>query len=161
MATLTIVLPSCGHEAFKWPQIYQQDPNFATTYHVLGTVVNVTDFHIQDGLLCHLGHLYVSASEHAKMILEAHYSQMAWHFGVDKTMVILHKHFYWPKIRQDVSKYIRYCTACAIAKPSIKKQSLYTPLHTHETSQETISMDCISSLSSTKQGNDCIFVVVD
>jgi hypothetical protein len=95
------------------------------------------------------------------MIWEAHYSQMARHFGVEKTVVILHKHFYWPKLRQDINKYIISCTACAIAKPTIKKQGLYTPLPTPEKPWESISMDYMSGLSSTKQGNDCVFVVVD
>jgi hypothetical protein len=155
------VLHSCGHEASEWPQLYQQDPDFATTYQLLGTGANVTDFHIQDRLLCHLGHLCVPASECAKMIWEAHYSRMAGHFGMEKTVAVLQKHFYWPKLRHDVNKYIRSCTACAIAKPTIKKQGLYTPLPTPERPWESISMDYMSGLPSTKQGNDCVFVVVD
>jgi hypothetical protein len=69
--------------------------------------------------------------------------------------------FYWPKVRHDVNKYIRYCISCAIAKPSIKKQGLYTPLPSPENPWESISMDYMSGLPSTKQGNDCVFVVVD
>ena len=98
MATLTIVLHSCGHEASEWPQLYQQDPYFATTYHLLGTNATVTDFHIQDGLLCHLGHLCVPTSKREKMIWDAHYSRMEVHFGIEKTVVVLEKLFYWPKL---------------------------------------------------------------
>jgi hypothetical protein len=98
MASLTFVLHSCGHEAFEWPQLYQQDLDFATTYQLLGTCDNVTNFHIQDELLFHLGHLCAPAIEHAKMIWEAHYSWMARHFGVEKIVVILQKYFYWPKL---------------------------------------------------------------
>jgi hypothetical protein len=56
------------HEASAWPQLYQQDPDFATTYQLFGTGVTVTDFHIQDRLLCHLGHLCVCTNECANMI---------------------------------------------------------------------------------------------
>jgi hypothetical protein len=127
VAALTTVLHSCGHEASEWPQLYQQDPDFATTYQLLGTGVNVTDFHIQDGMLCHLGHLCVPTSERAKMIWEAHYSRMAGHFGMEKTVVILQKHFYWPKLRQDVNKYIISCTPVPFpSQPSRSKA--YTPL---------------------------------
>jgi hypothetical protein len=146
MAALTIVLHSYGHEASKWPQIYQQDLDFTTTYHLLGTGPTVTDFHIQDGLLCHMGHLHVPTRKHAKLIWEAHYSRMARHFGMEKIVVILQKHFYWPKIRQDVRKYIRYFTSCAISKPTIKKQGLYTPLPTPEKPWESISMDYMFGL---------------
>jgi hypothetical protein len=99
MAALTTMLHSCGHEASKWPQLYQQDPDFATTYQLLGTDVTVTDFHIQDELLCHLVHLFVPAREREKLIWESHYSWMVGHFGMEKIVVVLHKHFYWPKHR--------------------------------------------------------------
>jgi hypothetical protein len=61
----------------------------------------------------------------------------------------------------DVSKYIRSYTACTIAKPTTKKQGMYTPLPTPKRPWESISMDYMSGLPSTKQGNDCVFVVVD
>jgi len=64
------------------------------------------------------------------MIWEAHYIWVAGHFGVEKIVALLNKYFYWPNIRQDVEKYIRSCTACAIAKPTIKNQVLCTPLPT-------------------------------
>jgi hypothetical protein len=86
---------------------------------------------------------------------------MARHFGMEKTMSIRHKHFYYPKLRQDVSKYIRSFTACDIAKPTIKKQGLHTPLPSLERPWESISMYYMSGLPSTKHDNDCVFVVVD
>jgi hypothetical protein len=65
------------------------------------------------------------------------------------------------KLRQEVSKYIKACTACAIAKPTTKKQGLYTSLPTPDRPWEFISMDYMLGLSSTKRGNDCVFVSVD
>jgi hypothetical protein len=58
-------------------------------------------------------------------------------------------------------KYIRSCTACTISKPTTKKQGMYTPLPTPDRPWESISMDYMSGLPSTKRGNDCVFVVVD
>jgi hypothetical protein len=86
---------------------------------------------------------------------------VAGHFDVEKIVAMLQKHFYYPKLRQEVGKYIRSCTACSIAKPTTKKQGLYTPLPTPDRPWESISMDYMSGLPSTKQGNDCVFVVVD
>ena len=62
---------------------------------------------------------------------------------------------------QDIEKYIRSCTTYAITKPSIKKQGLYNLLPTPSGPWESISMDCMSGLPSTKHGNDCVFVHVD
>jgi hypothetical protein len=91
VASLATMFHSCGHEASKWPQLYQQYPDF-------GIGMTVTNFHIQDGLLCHLGHLGVPTSERAKLIWKSHYSRMAGHFFMEKIVVVIQKHFYWPKI---------------------------------------------------------------
>ena len=42
-----------------------------------------------------------------------------------------------------------------------KKQGVYTPLPTPNKTWESISMDYMSGLSSTKRRNDCVCVVVD
>eukprot|EP00253_Pinus_taeda_P029383 PITA_29383 len=158
---LTIVLNSCGHETFDWPLLYKSNPKFGHIYQTLLEGQQVPDFHLQDTLLCHLEHLCVPSSECTKMIWEACYSWAAGHFGVEKTVAVLQKYFYWPNLRQNVVKYIRSCTACAIAKPTIKKQGLYTLLPTPSRPWESISMDYMSCLPSTKHGNHCVFVVVD
>ena len=121
VAALTMVLDSCGHETSRWPQLYKTDLEFATTYKMLGANIVVNNFHLQDGLLCRLGHICVPSSERAKLIWEGHYSGVTGHFNVEKTVVVLQKHLYWPKLRQDVSKYIRSCTVCVIAKLNNKK----------------------------------------
>ena len=76
-------------------------------------------------------------------------------------MAVLQKYFYWPKLCQDVGKYIRSCIAYAISKLAIKKQGMYIPLPTPPWPWEFVSMDYMSDLPSTKHDNDCIFVVVD
>jgi hypothetical protein len=57
VATLTTVLDSCDHETSRWPQLYETDADFATAYQMLGANVIVDNFHLQDGLLCCLGHI--------------------------------------------------------------------------------------------------------
>jgi hypothetical protein len=86
---------------------------------------------------------------------------MAGHFGIEKIVAILEQHFYWLKLQEDVSKYIRSYTAYAIAKSSIKKQCMCTCIPTLDRSWESISMEYMSSLPSTKQGNVYVFLVVD
>jgi hypothetical protein len=111
--------------------------------------------------LCHLGHICVPSSKRAKLIWESHYSRVAEHFSVKKTVVMLHKHFYWLKLQQEVSKYIRSCIVYTISKPNTKKEGLCTPLPTPNRPWESISMDYMSGLPSTNRGNECVFVVVD
>jgi hypothetical protein len=125
--TLTMVLDSCDHETSGWPQLYETDPDFATTYQMLGANAVVDNFHLQDGLLCRLGHICVPSSERVKMIWEAHYSRVAGHFGIKKTVAMLQKHFYWLKLRQEVNKYIRSCTAVLLPNRPLRNRAC-TPL---------------------------------
>jgi hypothetical protein len=127
MATLTTVLQSCGNEALEWPQLYQQDPEFTTTYQLLGISTTITDFHIQDKLSCHMGHLFVPIREHAKLIWEAHYSRVEDHFGVEKTVVVLQKHFIGQNFdRTSTSIYDLVLPVPLPSQPSRRKA--YTPL---------------------------------
>ena len=99
---ITTVLNSCGHETSDWTLLYKSDPEFSHTYRTLLEGNQVPNFHLQDALLCHMGHLFVPSSKRAKMIWEAHYSQVAGHFGVKKKVAVLKKYFYWPNLLQDV-----------------------------------------------------------
>jgi hypothetical protein len=156
-----MVLDSYDHETSGWPHLYEIDPDFSTTCQMLGANSMVANFHIQDGLLCRLGYLCVPSRERAKLIWEAHYSRVAGHFGVEKIVAVLQKHFYWLKLRQDVDKYIRSYITCIISKPTTKKRGMYNPLPTPNMPWESNSMDYMSGLPSTKRGNDCVFVVAD
>ena len=80
---LTTVLKSSGHETSNWLLLYKSDTKFSHTYKILLEGTQVRNFHLQDALICHLGHLYVSSSEHSKMTWEAHYSRVVGHFKVD------------------------------------------------------------------------------
>jgi hypothetical protein len=156
-----MMLESCVHDTSEWPYLYEKDPNFATIYKMLGTNTTITNFHLQDGILCHLGHICATSSEREKIIWEAHYIRVEGHFGIEKTVAVMQQHFHWSKLRQNVNKYIKSCIACAITKLDTKKQGMYTPLPTLDRTYESISMDYMSGLPSTNRGNECVFVVFD
>jgi hypothetical protein len=59
ITTLTTVIEYSVHYTYGWPQLYETDPDLITTYQMLGENVVVDNFHLQDGLLCHLGHVCV------------------------------------------------------------------------------------------------------
>jgi hypothetical protein len=70
-------------------------------------------------------------------------------------------HFYWPKMRCDVDRFVRLCITCHRSKFKLKPHSLYTPLPAPTTPWEDICMYFVLGLSRTKRGHDSIFVVVD
>lgn len=40
-----------------------------------------------------------------ELLLKAHARGIMSHFGIQKTLAMLHEHFYWPGMRHDVYKY--------------------------------------------------------
>jgi hypothetical protein len=84
------------------------------------------------------------------------------HFGVKKTEDVLVAHFFWPKMRRDVERYVWRCMTCNKAKSHrLNSHGLYMPLPIPSVHWEDISMDFVLGLPRTKRGRDNIFVVVD
>ncbi len=82
---------------------------------------------------------------------------MLGHFGVKKTEDVLAAHFFWPKKRRDVERYVLRCTTCNKDKSRLNPYDIYMPLPVPSVSWEDISMDFVLGLPRTKRGRDNIF----
>ena len=83
------------------------------------------------------------------------------HFGAKKMEEVLSTHFFWPRMRRDVERYVARCATCQKAKSRLNPHGLYMPLPVPSTPWADISMDFVLGLPRTKRGRDSIFVVVD
>jgi len=83
------------------------------------------------------------------------------HFGITKTLEVLHEHFYWPNMKRDVQIICDRCITCRQAKSRVMPHRLYTPLLVPKEPQVDISIDFILGLPRSRKGRDSIFVVVD
>jgi hypothetical protein len=83
------------------------------------------------------------------------------HSGVKKTEEVFATHFFWPKMRQDVERFMTRCTTCQKAKSRLNPYGFYMPLPVPSTHWADISMDFVLGLPRTKRERDSIFVVVD
>jgi hypothetical protein len=117
---------------------------------------------LQDGLLYRANKLCVPSSFIRLLFLqEAHGGGLMGHFGVMKTEDVLAAHFFWPKMRRDVERYVSRCTTCNKAKSRLNPHGLYMPLPIPSVPWEDISRDFVFGLLRTKRGRDSIFMVVD
>ncbi|XP_057532797.1 uncharacterized protein LOC130810672 [Amaranthus tricolor] len=91
---------------------------------------------------------------------EVHEGSIAGHFGIQKTLDMLAKHFYWPRMLGTVGKHILRCETCLKAKVTFHKGE-YLPLPIANKPWEHISMDFMVALPKTRRGKDAIMVVVD
>jgi hypothetical protein len=83
------------------------------------------------------------------------------HFGAKKMEDILAGHFFWPKMRRYVERFVARCTTCQKAKSRLHPHGLYMPLPVPNAPWEDISMDFVLGLPRTRKGHDSVFVVVD
>src|SRR5438128_7671754 len=119
-------------------------------------------FFLRDGLLYRANKLCVPASSVRLLLLqEAHGGGLMGHFGVKKTEDMLAAHFFWPRMRRDVERYVSRCTTCNKAKSQLNPHGLYLPLPVPSAPWEDILMDFVLGLPRTKRGRDSVFVVVD
>ena len=76
-------------------------------------------------------------------------------------MANLQRYLYWPKMQEHVVRLIRGCMLCCTNKHNNNKDGLYhpSPILTHH--WESVCMDFVGGLPTTKKGHDYIFMVVD
>ena len=105
--------------------------------------------------------VFQNSSVRLLLMQESHGGGLTGHFGQKKTYELLGDHFYWPKMRRDVTTFVERCITCHKAKSKLNPHGLYTPLPVPNIPWEDISMDFILGLPRTQRGKDSIFVVVD
>ena len=121
-------------------------------------------FWIDDGLLVtKRNRLYVPRSGDLRkgLIKECHDTLWAGHPGIHRTLALLERGYYWPRMGDDVEEYFRTCLICQQDKVErAKPLGLLEPLPVPERPWESVSMDFISNLP--KVGTlGSILVVVD
>ena len=100
-------------------------------------------------------------SDHLLLLQEVHGGGSMGHFGAKKTEAVLSTHFFWPRMRRDVERFVARCTMCQKAKSRLNPHGLYMPLSIPSVPWVDISMDFVLGLPRTKRGSDNVFVVVD
>ena len=148
-----------GFEFVK--ELYATDSDFVDIY--LACDKGAHDkFYKHDGYLFRETKLCVpNCSMRELLVREAHSGGLMGHFGVKKTLDMLHEHFYWPRMKKDVIRICDSCIACRKAKSRVLPQGLYTPLPVPTAPWVDIFMDFVLGLPRTERGRDSIFVVVD
>jgi hypothetical protein len=117
---------------------------------------------VNDGFVFRANHLCIPVgSIHLLLMQEAHGEGLMWHFGAKKTEDVLASHFFWPKMRRDVERFISHCITCQKAKSRLNPHGLYISLPVPSIPWVDISIDFVLGLPRTKRGRDSIFIVVD
>jgi hypothetical protein len=120
-------------------------------------------FSMQEGLVLWNGLVYIPQDDEIKLqiLKSCHDSITAGHLGQAKTLELISRDYYWPKMRNFVNEYIRSCDVCARNKTP--RQATHVPLHPlpiPPAPWTSVSMDFIVELP-LSNGFDAIYVCVD
>ncbi len=114
-----------------------------------------------EGFLLFDNLIYVPKSLRTRVLELHHDSISAGHFGIKKTSELISRNFWWPKLLNDVTKFVKSCEICCKSKiPRHKPYGFLSPLSTPERPWSEISIDFIVELPKSKDLT-CIMVVVD
>lgn len=121
------------------------------------------DWVVDNGLVRYKGLVAVPADEEVKrMILELYHDSIpAGHPGREKTLALVARNYYWPRMSEYVHRYVDGCNLCQRSKP--RRQRPFGPLQPLEIPDgpwQHISVDFIGPLP-LSDGYDAIMVVVD
>ncbi|XP_062373894.1 uncharacterized protein LOC134062039 [Sardina pilchardus] len=95
------------------------------------------------------------------LVLKTAHDNMG-HLGVKKTYDYLMQYFYWPRIKRDVSKFIRTCHTCQLTgKPNqaIKPVPL-SPIAVASNPFDHLIIDCVGPLPKSKSGNAYLLTIM-
>lgn len=148
-----------GFEHIK--ELYEHDPGFSDIY-------LSCEHTAQNGYFRHNGYLIKDkrlcvpkSSIRELLVQETDEGGLMGHFGVQKTLDILHEHFCWPHMKHDVHKLCDRCIVCKRSKSRVMPHGLYTPLPVPNCPCVDLSMDFVLGLPRSRRGKDSIFVMVD
>jgi len=120
-----------------------------------------TNYAIKEDILTWKRRIYVPTRMRNRVMKSEHDSKIAGHFGRDRTMELLSRNFYWPKMEDDVRQYCNECDNCQRTKaPQHAKHGLLHPLELPSKPWTHISTDFITDLPESS-GYTKILVVVD
>lgn len=114
-----------------------------------------------DGLLYRNGKLYIPKSLWRGALKKCSDDKLSEHVGYVKILYLLHRQFWWSRVRKDVSDDTSTCPLCMMNKPcGGRPPGLLCPLETPIRWWSTVTMDFIINLPPGK-GKTVIWIVVN
>ena len=125
--------------------------------------IRKAEWEVEDGILKFRERIYVpNDPDLRRQILSQHHdSKIAGHPGRWKTLELVSRNYWWPRLSRFVASYVRGCDLCQRTKPIRRPPTgELHPLETPTGQWENISVDFIVELPES-HGYDAIFNVID
>lgn len=106
--------------------------------------------------------VWVPEKLRSQLIVDAHVPPSAAHGGIDKTIDLLRRHYYWPGLSKEVRLYVGQCEICKETKAP--NQQLRPPMGKPFKSErpfQRLYMDLLGPYPRSKSGHTTILIVLD
>nr|XP_055062771.1 uncharacterized protein LOC129445823 [Misgurnus anguillicaudatus]XP_055062772.1 uncharacterized protein LOC129445823 [Misgurnus anguillicaudatus] len=96
------------------------------------------------------------------VVLQQAHGEVAGHLGVRKTYDRILRQFYWPRLKKDISSFIRTCHTCQLTgKPTqLLRPVPLSPIVVTSKPFEHLIIDCVGPLPPSKSGNAYLLTVM-
>ena len=116
---------------------------------------------IRDGVLYRKGMLWVPEGAVQNVLKSEHDTKVAGHMGQDKTIELIRRNFWWPKMNERIIDFVQSCPECQKNKSARHQPyGLSSPLELPYAPWQSISMDFITELPLSEEC-DQLWVIVD
>jgi len=120
-----------------------------------------SELEIRNGLLYRKSMLWVPEQMVRKILESEHDTKVAGHMGQDKTIELVRRNFWWPKMDERIIDFVRSCPECQKNKASRHQPyGLSSPLELPYAPWQSIAMDFITDLPLSEEC-DQLWVVID
>ena len=120
---------------------------------------------IRDGLLVRpTGQIFVSYDDELRSLFlsEAHDACTSGHFGIARTLERISRHWWWPRLEEDMTEYVKSCTKCQRFKHSTAKTAGWLRPIIAQRPWEIVTLDLVGGLMPAKEtGHTYCMVIVD
>lgn len=98
---------------------------------------------------------------HSMLLKYFHASILGGHLGVHKTRRKISAHFYWPNMNSAITKFVKSCNDCQLAKPAARNKIGFSAGQPPTAPWQCIHVDFVGPLIRTSNGNIGIFSLID
>ncbi|GJY73691.1 putative reverse transcriptase domain-containing protein [Tanacetum coccineum] len=117
-----------------------------------------------DGTLCFNNRSWLPCYGDLRTVIihESHKSKYSIYLSSDKMYQDMKKLYWWPNMKTNIATYVSKCLTCAKVKAEHQRPSrLLVQPKIPEWKWDNITMDFVTKLPKSSQGNDTIWVIVD
>jgi len=142
-------------------KLAKEDPQYQEAKEAALEELAPKEIKIQSNLLYRKEKLWIPAAAVQRAMESEHDTRVAGHMGQDKTIELIRRNFWWPKMNERIIDFVRSCPECQRNKAARHQPyGLSSPLELPYAPWQSVAMDFITELPVSEKC-DQLWVVID